>query len=246
MLADVAPMEFVAIPAGEFVMGSPFIKRIDNDDERPHRVSLDGFAMSIHEVSLAQWEAVMGTRPSDCEAGCEDDHPVQNVSWNDACRFTIALTERENAARRASGAELLSPCYVEAGVGCDWPEASRKQLHRLSAWRDLRESARVVACLPSDPIRPQQSTTDLGLSRRAWALTGVSATCSRAWTPRRKVARTLALATRPHSSGDTMRASPSAKRHIIGILARSRARTRWPSPRSRRNTSASAQLTSRS
>ena len=56
-------MEFVRIEAGEFVMGSTN----GGSDEAPvHRVRLSqAFDLGKYEVTQAQWEAVMGTNPSD-------------------------------------------------------------------------------------------------------------------------------------------------------------------------------------
>jgi len=125
-LADVAPLRLVRLTGGEFMMGSPQSEAGRDDDERLHRARVGAFAIGIHEVTLAQWQAVMQTRPNDCEYGCEDEHPVANVSWNDACRFSIALTGRENARRRNHGAELLTPCYRADGDSCAWPKAQRK------------------------------------------------------------------------------------------------------------------------
>lgn len=122
-LADVAPMRLVALPGGEFVMGSPETEAHRHQrDEHQFRVRVDPFALATHEVTLAQWEAVMGTRPNDCKAGCEDDHPVQNISWDDACRFISKLTERENAARETRGEEPLSPCYIETYSTWSWAD----------------------------------------------------------------------------------------------------------------------------
>ncbi len=125
-LADVAPLRLVRLPGGEFMMGSPESEDDHQNDERLHRARVGAFAIGIHEVTLAQWQAVMKTRPNNCKYGCDKEHPVSNVSWNDACRFTIALTERENAGRQERGAELLTPCYRAEGDSCVWPKAQRE------------------------------------------------------------------------------------------------------------------------
>ena len=70
-------MEFVYIPPGEFIMGS----EDGQDDEKPvRRVSIaDGFWMSKHEVTQAQYESLFGTNPSETK-GCADC-PVDNILW---------------------------------------------------------------------------------------------------------------------------------------------------------------------
>ena len=89
-------LEMVAIPPGEFMMGSPGSQ--GGTDEHPqHQVRIDyWFYLGKFEVTQAQWRAVMGTNPShfkDC-----DECPVEEVSWSDAaefCRKLSAATGRE-------------------------------------------------------------------------------------------------------------------------------------------------------
>ena len=95
------------IPAGEFLMGSPDDDREAGSDEKPqHRVQISRqFYLGIHEVTQAQYKAVMGNNPSwfsangagkDKVAGQSTDrHPVQNVSWLNAVKFCNKLSEKE-------------------------------------------------------------------------------------------------------------------------------------------------------
>jgi formylglycine-generating enzyme required for sulfatase activity len=85
-------MEWVAIPAGTFMMGSPgSVTNVAEDEGRPqHQVTLSGFKMSKYEVTFAQYdafcEATGRSKPSD-EGGGRGNHPVINVNWNDATEF---------------------------------------------------------------------------------------------------------------------------------------------------------------
>lgn len=107
--ADIG-MDFVPIPAGTFLMGS----RADDPDafdvERPQRrVTISrAFSIGTHEVTQAQWEAVMGSRaydearsnpyydlPGMAERLTGPTHPV-TVSWNDAQEFIRRLNERRS------------------------------------------------------------------------------------------------------------------------------------------------------
>ena len=64
-------------------MGSPANERGRRTKEGPqHEVGLSSFLISKHEITQAQWVAVMGSNPSDHEG---DDLPVVDVSWED-CR----------------------------------------------------------------------------------------------------------------------------------------------------------------
>ena len=84
-------MEFVWVPAGEFLMGST--SSAAKADEKPvTQVQISkGFWLGKHEVTQTDWQAVMGTNPS-IFSGC-DRCPVENVSWNDAQEFIRALNE---------------------------------------------------------------------------------------------------------------------------------------------------------
>ena len=88
-------MEFVWIPAGIFLMGSPMNEEGRNINERQHEVRIsDGFWMGKYEVTQGEWEAVMGTNPShfsDCGPRC----PVESVSWEDTQEFVRRLNSRE-------------------------------------------------------------------------------------------------------------------------------------------------------
>jgi formylglycine-generating enzyme required for sulfatase activity len=88
-------MEFVLIPAGTFMMGSPDSDTEARDDEKPaHRVTISQpFYLGKYPVTQAQWAAVMGNNPSQCKG-----HPTQpagGVSWDDALAFLHKLNERE-------------------------------------------------------------------------------------------------------------------------------------------------------
>jgi len=89
-------MEFVYIPPGEFMMGSPKDEpgRGSNErlhDERLHKVVLSqGFYMQTTEVTQGQWKKVMGENPSRFK-NCGDDCPVEKISWNDVQKFIKKL-----------------------------------------------------------------------------------------------------------------------------------------------------------
>ena len=83
-------IEFVSVPPGEFVMGSLSFQS-DPDETPLTRVRISqAFEMSKHEVSQGQWEAVMGTNPSE-SLSCGAECPVERVSWNDAQEFIARL-----------------------------------------------------------------------------------------------------------------------------------------------------------
>jgi len=91
---------FVLLPAGTFTMGSP-PDEPRNNDETQHQVTLSkSFYMMTTEVTLAQWEEVMGSTPSipwPSWAGppCQDPScPVQHVSWDDVQDYIAQMNLR--------------------------------------------------------------------------------------------------------------------------------------------------------
>ncbi len=87
-------MEFVWVPAGEFAMGCSAGDSHCSGDESPtHRVRITkGFEMGKHEVTQAQWEAVMGSgsNPSHLKGA---DRPVESVSWEDVQKYISRLNQ---------------------------------------------------------------------------------------------------------------------------------------------------------
>ena len=84
-------MQFVQIPAGRFLMGS------DAEGYGPeHEVQVPAFYLGVHEVTQAQWQAVMGYNPS---AFPDPSRPVEQVSWLDVQAFLEELNRREGTNR---------------------------------------------------------------------------------------------------------------------------------------------------
>ena len=91
-------MEFVWIPAGEFLMGSPSHEEGRDSDERQHEVRISqGFWMGKYEVTQREWERVMGANPSHFES-CGARCPVEQVLWEDVQEFIGRLNEGESGS----------------------------------------------------------------------------------------------------------------------------------------------------
>ncbi len=84
-------LTLVKIPSGSFVMGGED-QNSNPDEELPaHRVSFDrGFWLGKCQVTQAQYRAVTGSSPS---KHVGDDHPVENLSWEEAQAFFDALNK---------------------------------------------------------------------------------------------------------------------------------------------------------
>jgi formylglycine-generating enzyme required for sulfatase activity len=82
-------LEMVLIPAGKFRMGDP---------GKDHEVTLTKpFYMGKYEVTQEQWQAVMGSNPSDTRGA---RLPVNNVSWNDCQNYIKKLNAKTNGGYR--------------------------------------------------------------------------------------------------------------------------------------------------
>ncbi len=104
-------VEFVLIPEGEFMMGSPSGEEDRDDDEGPvHKVTIEEpYYLGKYEVTREQWFEVMGSNPSNFKG---DDLPVEQVSWDDVQEFIKKLNEIEgtNKYRLPSEAEWEYAC----------------------------------------------------------------------------------------------------------------------------------------
>ncbi|MGI0483754.1 formylglycine-generating enzyme family protein [Geminocystis sp. CENA526] len=79
-------LEMVAIPEGEFMMGSQEYKL-----EQPiHKVKLRAFFMGKYPVTQEQYQAIMGENPSKFKGLV---HPVEKVDWLRATQFCQKLSQ---------------------------------------------------------------------------------------------------------------------------------------------------------
>lgn len=141
-------MEFVLIPAGSFLMGSPDSDRQARAFEKPqHRVTLRRpFYLARFEVTQAQWEAVMGASPYEqgrsnpyydlpgmAERITRPDHPA-TVSWNDAQAFIARLNEREGHQRYRLPSEAEWEYAARAGTTTAYSFGDDERLLGRYAW----------------------------------------------------------------------------------------------------------------
>jgi formylglycine-generating enzyme required for sulfatase activity len=106
-------MEFINIPAGNFMMGAGDTDRDAYGSEKPqHKVTISKpFHIGKYEVTQAQWEAVMGSNPYTLDRSnpyynlpgmkeriTRPTHPA-TVSWNDAQEFIKRLNSKEGHNR---------------------------------------------------------------------------------------------------------------------------------------------------
>ncbi|MCD4744207.1 MAG: SUMF1/EgtB/PvdO family nonheme iron enzyme [Desulfobacteraceae bacterium] len=94
----VTGMRFIWIPSGCFTMGcqtgSKHNDKNCKKNERPsHKICLTGFWIGQYEVTQAEYQTIMYKNPS---RFYNKNHPVENVSWDDAMGFASQLTEETN------------------------------------------------------------------------------------------------------------------------------------------------------
>ena len=93
-------MEFVKIPSGTFMMGSPESEKGRNIDETQHQVTISkSFYLGKYEVTQGQWKSVMGSNPSKF-SGCGDNCPVEYVNWQDVDEFIKKLNAKNEGTYR--------------------------------------------------------------------------------------------------------------------------------------------------
>jgi formylglycine-generating enzyme required for sulfatase activity len=132
-IASPIHLEFVRVPAGEFLMGSDPARDEDaRDNEQPqHRVHVSEFYIGKYPVTNAQYaafvEATKREVPEHWKRGRipsgKKPHPVVNVSWRDAVAFCGWLGQE-------TGQGFRLPTEAE------WEKAARGTDGRIYPWGD--------------------------------------------------------------------------------------------------------------
>ncbi|MBP5976044.1 SUMF1/EgtB/PvdO family nonheme iron enzyme [Brasilonema sp. CT11] len=94
-------LEMVAIPGGQFLMGSPENEAQRNSNESPqHTVTIQPFYMGKFPVTQAQWKTVATLPKVKIDLNPDPSYfkganrPVESVSWNDAIEFCARLANK--------------------------------------------------------------------------------------------------------------------------------------------------------
>jgi formylglycine-generating enzyme required for sulfatase activity len=116
----------VRIEPGVFTMGSPGTESFRDTDEIEHQVMMSGFYMGRYEVTQQEYEALMGTNPSEFKG---PELPVERVSWFDAVGYCNARSEREG----------LIPAYTISETEIIWN-------HNANGYRLPTEAEWEYAC----------------------------------------------------------------------------------------------------
>jgi formylglycine-generating enzyme required for sulfatase activity len=115
-------IEFVLIPAGTFTMGinpdHPLVVSGEDDSQPQHEVTISApFYLGKYEVTQAQWEAVMGSNPSEYIGA---NKPVANFTWEQAQTFIKKLNQDEGTDKYRLPTEAEWEYASRAGTKTSW------------------------------------------------------------------------------------------------------------------------------
>jgi Ca-activated chloride channel family protein len=113
LLSKQVMIDFCYVPSGEFIMGSPLDEGGRNENENQVRVFISrSFMMARTPVTQMQWVEIMCNNPGYSRG---HNHPVRNVSWDDAQSFIAKLNERENLPQ---GWKYVLPTQAQWEYAC--------------------------------------------------------------------------------------------------------------------------------
>jgi eukaryotic-like serine/threonine-protein kinase len=100
-------LEMVAIPGGQFLMGSPENEQERSSNESPqHTVTVPPFFMGKFPVTQAQWQVVANFAKVNIYLNPDPSYfkganrPVENVSWDEVVEFCARLTQKTGKTYR--------------------------------------------------------------------------------------------------------------------------------------------------
>jgi len=149
-------IEFVDIPGGTFLMGSPETEAGRNDDEVQHEVTLSAFKMSKYTITVEQYNAFCnstGRRKPFYGPYGTDKSPVTQVTWHDAQAFAEWMgcrlpteAEWEYAAR----ANTTTPFYTGECLSTDQANFNGKEPYANCEKGINRKKPVAVGCFSSN------------------------------------------------------------------------------------------------
>ena len=147
-----APAEMILIEGACFMMGS----KLGDVDEKPvHQVCLSPFKIDKHEVTQASFQQTMGTNPSLTVVG---DHPVDNVTWDEAKEFCEKTDKRlpteaewEYAARGGADTEYHWSQSFDGKKG-NFCDANCTLNIKTASMDDGYKTAAPVGSFPANPF----------------------------------------------------------------------------------------------
>ena len=162
-------MEFVLIPEGIFIMGSPASEG-GHPGEIQHEVTISKpFYIQNTEVTLGQWRAVMGKRFFFPRKG-KDNMPVVKVSWYDCINFIEKLNKK------------MGEGYYRLPTEAEWEYACRAGSTHVYTWGEKIDCTMAMFCnntlkgkgciqyFKSRGLEPDQPAPVGSFSPNAWGI----------------------------------------------------------------------------
>jgi len=120
-------MEFIKVEPGSFIMGSPESEPYRDKNENQHKVTISrAFYLQATEVTLKQWEALMGTKLLSRKPKDEKNLPVTKVSFYDTQKFIKKL----NSSDMVRNGRYMLPTEAQ------WEYACRAGTQTAYSWGD--------------------------------------------------------------------------------------------------------------
>src|SRR6266540_6559181 len=129
-------MEFVEVPAGKFMMGSSNQDEPPDDEKPQHTLDIPyDYFMARFPVTNAQYAAYVNAKGlihpvSDWRDSGKGDHPVVNVSWNDAMAYCQWLNDLPSN-------ELPSGVVLRLPTEAEWEKAARGTDGLIYPWGNI-------------------------------------------------------------------------------------------------------------
>jgi formylglycine-generating enzyme required for sulfatase activity len=161
-------LEMVAIPGGQFLMGSPENELERRDSESPqHTVTVQPFFMGKFPVTQAQWAAVatlekvkidLELDPSNFKGA---NRPVECVSWNHAIEFCARLSNKTGKNYRlpseaeweyACRAGTTTPFYFGETITTDLANYNGNYTYGSGIKGQYRQQTTEVGIFPANPF----------------------------------------------------------------------------------------------
>jgi formylglycine-generating enzyme required for sulfatase activity len=115
------------------------------------------FVMAATEAEQSQYKAVMGRDPSRFKG---EDHPVEQISWNDVQAFCRALSQRDGVTYRlpteaeweyACRAGTTTPFYTGATISTEQTNYDGNYTYGDRRKGEYRQKTTPVASFPANP-----------------------------------------------------------------------------------------------
>lgn len=151
-------IEFMPIPGGTFILGSPRDETGRSENEGPQvSVTVQQFELMTTPVTWSMWLQVMGSDShiDSIPEGLTGDHPVTGVTWHDTWKFMERLhkADPEHIYRLPGEAEWEYACRAGTATRFFWGDSDEPEdVDRYCwYWGNSERTTQPVALLEGNP-----------------------------------------------------------------------------------------------